>query len=247
VVPVDEFTTMQLAYVDRLKKAITPAVNAYAENMQSLATKHAGDDPAAAGDYTAEARRAAQLLEAPQDLFSSPAKGPRPNADGFRELRDVTFVASPHNTGDRFKVRQGEEEFFVRLLWVSCPPVTPNEGKPLKEYAAYFGISAEDALAIGQRAQEFTARFLAGKPLVLLTRGTKDDDDSLLVGVRPGKVGDFAGVLVDNGLAMIKPATGKKGPAREHEESILRNLAEREKAAKTRAIPPGAWARRNDQ
>jgi hypothetical protein len=247
VVPVDEFTTMQLAYVDRLKKAITPPVNAYAENMQALAAKHSGDDPAAAGDYTAEARRAAQLLEAPQDLFSSPAKGPRPNADGFRELRDVTFVASPHNTGDRFKVRQGEEEFFVRLLWVSCPPVTPNEGKQLKEHAAYFGISAEDALAIGQRAQEFTARFLAGKPLVLLTRGTKDDDDSLLVGVRPGKVGDFAGVLVDNGLAMIKPATGKKGPAREHEESILRNLAEREKAAKTRAIPPGAWARRNDQ
>jgi hypothetical protein len=37
------------------------------------------------------------------------------------------------------------------------------------------------------------------------------------------------------------------GPAREHEESILRNLAEREKAAKPRAIPPGAWAMRNEQ
>jgi hypothetical protein len=249
VVPVDEFTTMQLAYVDRLKKAITPVVNAYAETMQALAAKRAGDDPALAGDLTAEALRAAQLLEAPQDISSGPAKGPRqsPNADGFRELRNVTYVASPDNTGDRFKVRQGEEEFFVRLLWVSCPPVNPKEEKQLMEHAGYFGISIEDALAVGQRAQEFTARFLAGKPLALLTRGQKDAEDSLLVGVRPGKVGDFAGVLVDNGLAMIRPAAAKKGPAREHEESILRNLAEREKTAKTRAIPPGAWARRNEQ
>jgi hypothetical protein len=249
VVPVDDFTMMQLAYVDRLKKAIAPVVNAYAENMQALAAKRAGDDPAVAGDYTAEAHRAAQFLEVPQDLFSGPAKGPRqsPNAEGFRELRDVTYVASPNNTGDRFKVRQGEEEFFVRLLWVNCPPVNPKEEKQLKEHSGYFGISTEDALAIGQRAQEFTAGFLAGKSLTLLTRGKKDEEDSLLVGVRPGKVGDYAGVLVDNGLAMIMPATGKMGPAREHEESILRNLAEREKAAKTRAIPPGAWAMRNEQ
>jgi endonuclease YncB( thermonuclease family) len=248
VVPVDEFTTMQLAYVARLKQAITPVINAYGETMKAQAAKYAGD-PVVAGEYIAEAGRAAQLLESPQEIFSSPAKGPRqsPNADGFRELRDVTYVANPNNTGDRFKVRQGEEEFFVRLLWVSCPPVNAKEEKRLKEQAGYFGISAEDALAVGQQAQEFTARFLAGKPLTLLTRGAKDDEDSLLVGVRPGKVGDFAGVLVDNGLALIKPAALKKGPAREHEESILRNLAEREKAAKMGAVPRGAWARSVEQ
>jgi endonuclease YncB( thermonuclease family) len=248
--PVDPFITLQLAHVERLREAIKPVVSAFSEKMSALASEHATNDPEAANDYAAEARRAAQLLENPRAIIiSAPGKGPRqgPSPEGFREMQDVTYVPSPRNTADRFKVRQGPDEFFVRLSWVSCPPTDAKEEKLLSEHAAYFGISAEDVLAVGQKAQDFTAKFLAGKPLTLLTRGTKDGEDNLLVSVRPGGMGDFAGVLVDHGLAMIQPPAGKKGPARLHDESVARNLAEREKSAKSRPIPPGAWARTVDE
>jgi endonuclease YncB( thermonuclease family) len=140
-------------------------------------------------------------------------------------------------------VRQGEEETFVRLLWVSCPPPDAKNDKQTKDHAAYFGISEEDALAVGREAQAFSEKYLSGKPLTLITRGSQDEEGHVLVAVRSGRLGELSGALVDHGLAMIHPPGAKKGPARQHEEAVLRNLAEREGAAKARPIPPGAWAR----
>jgi hypothetical protein len=242
--PKDELTTLQQLHADNLRRAMTPVVQGYAEKMKSLAAKTASSDPDASSEYTAEGQRAIQFLDDPiAAVFGG--KGPRTGggAEGFRELRDAAYVQNAQNTGDCFRVKQGGEEFFVRLLWVYCAPTDEKEEKHLKECAEYFGITRDDALVVGREAQEFTSGYLSGKTLTLLTRGTKDDQGNLLVAVRPGKYGDFAGVLVDNGLVMIKQASAKKGPAREHEEAVLRNLVDREAAAKARKVPPGAWAR----
>jgi endonuclease YncB( thermonuclease family) len=245
--PADEFATLQQAHVERLRQAITPVVNSYAATVKALAAKVAGD-PEAAGDCNAEAQRAEQLLVDPQAFLAGSAKGRRPPAglEGFRESRGVTYLPDAQNSGDRFKVKQGDEEFFVRLLAVACPPVDSKDTKLLKRFADYFGISVEDAQNIGQQAREFTAGYLSGKALAILTRGMKDDGGNLLVTVQPEGVGDFAGVLVDNGLAMIKAPAGRKGPARLHEESVLQDLQARERAAKERRIPPGGWARKSE-
>lgn len=246
---VDEFAVLQLAYVDHLRQAVTPVLNAYADTVKTLAAKVA-NDPELAGDYNAEVKRVAQLVEDPLSILAGRARGPAQqgmNANGFRELRGATFVAAARNSGDCFKVKQGSEEFLVRLLWVACPPSDQADKKRLKECADYFGISEEDALAVGQQAQNFTAGFLAGKNLTLLTRDKKDEGENLLVSVQPEGVGDFAAVLVDHGLAMIKPADAPKGPARAHHESVLSELRDREKAARARKVPVGAWARKSEQ
>lgn len=245
--PADEFTTLQQAHVEHLRQVITPVVNSYAGTLKDLAARAAGD-PEAAGDYNAEAQRVEHLLEDPRSFLAGSAKRVRPagGGEGFRETRGVTYVPNEQNSGDCFKVKQGDEEFFVRLLWVACPPVNSKDTKLFKRFADYFGISVEDARSIGQQARDFTGHYLSGKTLALLTRGMKDDGGNLLVVLHPEGVGDFAGVLVDNGLAMIQPPTGRKGPARLHEEAVLQDLQARENAAKVRRIPPGGWARKSE-
>lgn len=248
--PVDEFTQLQQAHLDRMKQAVMPVVMAYTGTLTALAEKAtAAGDAEAAEDFTSEARRAASVVEDPQSILAGPAKGPKPgtNADGLRELRGATYVAGDKNTGDRFLVSLNGEQFFVRLLWVNCPPPTADDPRALKQCADYFGISQDDALAVGRQASAFTESFLAGKSLTLFTRGPKDAPDGVLAAIRPEGVGDFAGVLVDNGLAMIHSPAVKKSPARQHEDSILNGLKERETAAKSRTIPPGAWALGNGE
>lgn len=139
-------------------------------------------------------------------------------------------------------VSHGGQEFLVRLLWVTCPPTLPDEAAELQSQAAYFKITPEDAMVVGRRAQKFTAEFLKDKPLSLFTRGVKDDQGALLVEVRPEGVGNFAGVLVDNGLASITAPPSRARAGRRHDDVIVQALKERETAARARAIPPGAWA-----
>lgn len=242
----DSLADLEKNYVHKLRDVMSPVVTAYAERMQALSEKHALTDPDAARDYTAEAERARQILENPLGLIAGPPKTQRPGGgmEGFRELHDAEYLSDPGNSGARFKVKQGDKTYFVRLLWASCPPADQADDKQLKPYADYFGISIEDARTIGRQAQEFTKEYLSGKPLTLLTRGRIDEGGSLEVIVRPRGVGDFAGVLVDHGLAMINDPSGKKGPVGARENTLLKNLHDREAAAKARIVPTGAWARR---
>jgi endonuclease YncB( thermonuclease family) len=242
----EELGKLQATYLDRLRQVVTPVVTSYAESLKSFAAKAETQDPAIAAQYQAEARRAAQIIDDPPSVLGSLTKSAKQSAnlDGFHAIRDATFVPTEraNSTGDRFKVKVGNEEFFVRLLWVTCPPPGPKE-KLLAESAQYFGINTEDAQEIGKQAQNFTAKFLEGKPLGLLTRDEKDAEGNLLVSLRLDGVGDFAGVLVANGLAMVKDPGTRNGLAERHDNPVLHDLKEREKAAKARRIPPGAWAR----
>jgi endonuclease YncB( thermonuclease family) len=165
-------------------------------------------------------------------------------ADGMHEMRDALYVAAPENTGDRFMVACNGETFPVRLLWVTCPAPGPKTPGPASLSATdYFGISDEDATAVSIMARDFTAEYLKDKPLRLVTRGLKDAEGALLASVQPEGLGDFAGALVDNGLAMIQKPTGSPRAQKLHQEAATTVLLNREAAARKRHIPPGAWSR----
>lgn len=248
---VDEFAELEKAHVDRMKQLVTPVVTAYTATLTSLAEKAlAAGDEEAADDFSDEAKRAAATANTdPRTILSGSAKGARPGnpVEGMRELRGATYVEDDQNSGDRFLVSHNGEQFFVRLLWVNCPPRDAEDAKLLKQASDYFGITPEDAVAIGRQAKTFTKDFLQGRSLTLYTRGPKDAPYGVFAAVRPDGVGDFAGVLVDNGLAFVHAPVTKKTPARQNEDSILSALKERETAARKRSIVPGAWALRNEE
>ena len=134
------------------------------------------------------------------------------------------------------------KEVLVRLLWVNCPPITRDNPTALKRDAEYFGITEDDALAIGKEAADFTNAYLSDKPLRILSRGGKDKDGALLAIVVAPNIGDIASILVDNGLAAVAKPTAKGTDLRRREEQNLQALKDRETAARSRPIPPGAWA-----
>lgn len=248
---VDEFAELEKAHVERMKGLITPVVTAYTTSLTSLAEKAmAAGDEDAADDFSDEAKRAATTANVdPRTILSGSAKGSKPGnpVEGMRELKGATYVEDDQNSGDRFLVSHNGEQFFVRLLWVNCPPRDAEDTKLLKQSTDYFGITPEDAVAIAKQAKTFTKDFLEGKSLTLYTRGPRDAPYGVFAAVRPEGVGDFAGVLVDNGLAFVHAPLAKKTPARQNEDSILSALKEREAAARKRTIVPGAWALRNEE
>ncbi|HSI62044.1 MAG TPA: hypothetical protein VLE43_02965 [Candidatus Saccharimonadia bacterium] len=241
---VDELTKLRQDHIERLRQKLAPISLDYTGKLSSLSAGLAGNTDAVE-ELQTEVRRVERLGDNPRTLLqlrdrSRPAAA---LADGLHEIRDARYLPAPDNTGDKFMVTCNGETFPVRLLWVSCPLPAPSSGAETLSTTGYFGITAEDSVAIGVMARDFTAEYLKDKPLRLLTRGFKDPQGVLLVTVNPEEMGDFAGVLVDNGLAMVQQPTGKTRAARLAEESSLTALRDREAAARARHIPPGAWSR----
>ncbi|RBP46302.1 hypothetical protein DES53_102690 [Roseimicrobium gellanilyticum] len=247
---VDELTKLKQDHLERLRQKLMPISVDYTGKLSSLATTLARNAEAVE-DLQNEVKRVERLGDNPRSLLQLRDRN-RPVAtaalaDGMHEMRDAIYVAAPENTGDRFMVACNGETFPVRLMWVSCPlpgPVTP--GASGQDPAKYFGLNDEDITAIGIMARDFTAEYLKEKPLRLVTRGLKDPDGALLVSVQTEALGDFAGALVDNGLAMVHQPVARARAAKLHEDAALTVLREREAAAKSRHIPPGAWSRASD-
>ncbi len=162
--------------------------------------------------------------------------------EGLEEIHDATFVDAPTNTGDRFLISANDQQIPVHLLWVSCPSPLADDAASLKYHSQYFGISDEDTVALGRQAQEFTASYLKDKPLRVFTRWQKDKNGAVLASVLPSELGDFAGILVDNGLAAINPPLAKPAIRRRTDETATGVLKEREATAKAKPLPPGAWS-----
>ena len=244
---VDAFTALQKAHHERMRQTLSPIVTDYSGKLTTLAAALTGDADAA-DELRNEVRRVERQADNPQALLAIREKNRPASAlpDGVHEMADARFVAAPSNTGDKFMVTCNGEQFPVRLLWVACAPPGSEPLAEVQAFAQYFSLSTEDTVILGHQARDFTAEYLKEKPLRLLTRGVKDAQGALLVSVNPEGMGDYAGVLVDNGLAMISKPVAKTKAARIHEDAALGALLGREAAARARIIPPGAWARSED-
>ncbi len=71
--------------------------------------------------------------------------------------------------GDSFRLRHSRGEVVLRLYFVDAPETDAGYGTRVGEQAAYFKTSDAAVLRGGERAKEFTARFLA-KPFRVITR-----------------------------------------------------------------------------
>jgi len=160
---------------------------------------------------------------------------------GFEDIMDARLADEEPLSGERFKVVYEGRTLLVRLLWIDCAPVEEADETGVKRFAKHFNIEAEDVIAVGRTAREFTASYLRDKPLRLLIRPDRDKDGTLAALLFLPNVGLYQNVLVNHGLAAVVP------PAREKqhnamERAFLATLSAIENAAKNRRPSPGAWA-----
>ena len=160
---------------------------------------------------------------------------------GFEDIMDAHLADEEPISGERFKVVYEGRTLLVRLLWIDCAPVEEADETGVNRFAKHFNIEAEDVIAVGRTAREFTASYLRDKPLRLLIRPDRDKDGTMAALLFLPNVGLYQNVLVNHGLAAVVP------PAREKqhnamERAFLATLSAIESAARNRRPSPGAWA-----
>lgn len=232
----NEWQTFQKTMSQRLADARKPVVESYVASLRALLPQGSENEELAAR-IDSEQRRAQRLIDDTQ------VHTPGMKLDSFEELENVAFVPDAANSGDRFKVEQsgpaGKRQFMVRLAWVACPPLDITDKKRLKTAMDRFGVEVAEAVDLGRAAQEFTALYLEGRPLHLLVRQSKRQEDEVGALVFVRDVGLFQSVLLDRGLAVVDapPASTRGGT----EQSLLKGMSDREEAARKQKDPPGGW------
>jgi endonuclease YncB( thermonuclease family) len=93
-----------------------------------------------------------------------------PPAQPFQRLDGCVYKSQRWNDGDSFHViLPDQKELIFRLYFVDTPEEERVYADRITEQAAYFKISADAALEVGNEASEFTKRALA-KPFTTYTR-----------------------------------------------------------------------------
>lgn len=142
--------------------------------------------------------------------------------------------------GDSFRVRlpDGRLETF-RLYFVDTTE-SRARGKRSDEQAAYFGITREQAIALGNDAKQFTAESLA-RPFTIQTRWRAVFGPSRYYAfVYTAEGQDLAELLIRRGLARIY-GTRTLAPDGRDSRAYLLRLSEREQQAKAELL--GGWRR----
>ena len=228
-----ELDQLRKTHAQQLSEARKPLVESYVTSLGALQVPAADADDLSS-IVESEGRRARKLIEG---LASKGGGGM--GLDNFEEVSGAKFVPDPTNSGDRFKVEHEGRQFFVRLAWVTCPPVDPSDSRALRHVMSKFGCDANEAASLAIAAKEFTALYLEGHPLQLLLRQSKKHEDTIIALVFLEDIGLFQGVLIDHGLGVVEvPPGGNRGGL---EAGFLGSLQDREKAAQAQKPAPGGW------
>lgn len=136
-------------------------------------------------------------------IAAAEVRGQTRPAKPFERFDGCVVEADEWTDGDSFRVRlpDGRLETF-RLYFVDTTE-SRARGARSDEQAAYFGLTREGAIALGQKAKAFTARALE-KPFTIHTRWRAVFGPSryyAIVHTADGE--DLAELLVRNGLARI--------------------------------------------
>jgi competence protein ComEA len=160
-------------------------------------------------------------------------------------LEDCRLLTNAPLDGDSFHVEHQGREYVFRLYFVDAPetevsPNDDNQKKRVEDQAAYFGISQDDVLRVGQLARTWT-RARLDKPFTIITRyqnarGMGSLARYYAIVLTEGQ--NLAFALVSQGLARIHGprANWPDGPRSTMFVSQLKN-AELEAREKRR----GAW------
>ncbi len=163
----------------------------------------------------------------------------------YQVLTNCRLEDDPGNDGDVFNIVHPQGTHRFSLYWVSTVKVNGGSPESAREFADHFGIQTEDRLrSAGGDAAEFTTNLLRNRPFRIATKWEKDPTGNFLafVYLDDGSTGlqNLALLLVQNGLAMIKPCS-RELPEEKLSAGDFHNLltmAEDE----ARRTPAGAWA-----
>lgn len=154
----------------------------------------------------------------------------------WQTLTDYVIIEIKSNDGDSFHVRWNGTEFIFRIYFADCPEADARFPDRVAAQAVYFGITPEQAIAVGKEATMFTRRFLE-QPFSVKTRWQNALGSSRLhrnYGFVQVHGRGLAELLVSNGLARIH-GVGVSGLTASEVER-LRTLEAQAKAKKR-----GAW------
>ena len=157
-------------------------------------------------------------------------------AKPWQTLENCQMVESGANDGDSFRIHWNGGELTVRLYFADTPESDWRFRDRTRAQAAYFGITEEQAVEIGQRAKAFTREYLKnGFEVRTRWQGVFGNARATRkYGIVSAEGNDLAEALVANGLARIH-GMGIGGKTWE-EVARLRALETQAKSARR-----GAW------
>lgn len=159
----------------------------------------------------------------------------------YQVIRNCTHASDRGNDGDSFRVLlpDGRREIF-RLYFVDAPESDfktyrngENNHDRIRDQAAYFGISAEEAVALGKDGKRFVLDLLGKEPFTLYTEWDSPFRDqryhAFVEVTQAGKPRWLHELLVQKGLARLKtkpadlPDGSKADSHRRHLETLQAN------------------------
>lgn len=127
--------------------------------------------PGKTGTWLASCAFALALAHAAAGLAADGATHKKkPQEKKWQTLENCRYVERDGNDGDSFGVQCGRNKFIVRLYFVDSPETRADyEGDRVREQMKYFGVTFEDTLGAGHRANQLAHNVLGG-PFVVQTK-----------------------------------------------------------------------------
>ena len=155
-------------------------------------------------------------------------------------LQGGHYLIKRPNDGDSFHVSVEGHEYIFRLYFVDAPETSAEFRDRVEEQAAYFGITVDQVLQVGELAKQFTREKLTDSFLVRTCwedAGGRSRMQRFYAFVQT-RTGDLGEQLVENGLARAHPATAKP-EGLTSAASEWKNLIKLEHKAKREKV--GGW------
>lgn len=128
-------------------------------------------------------------------------------------LHDCRYLSKRFNDGDSFHVSVSGTEYIFRLYFVDAPETDTEFRDRIEDQAKYFGITTDQAVALGELAKQFTREKL-GQPFIVRTCREDAVGRSKLkrfYAFVQTSDGDLGEQLVENGLARVHGLSGQVG------------------------------------
>jgi endonuclease YncB( thermonuclease family) len=161
-----------------------------------------------------------------------------PSARPFERLNGCRVEPDKFTDGDSFRVRLPDGRLATFRLYYVDTTESRSRGKRSDEQAAYFGITHQQAVALGEEAKAFTARALE-RPFTIYTRWRAVFGPSRYYAILLTADGhDLNELLVNAGLARIY---GTRTPLPDGRDSRTYLARLRELESEAKAARRGGW------
>src|SRR4029077_5348352 len=144
-------------------------------------------------------------------ILAGVATAPCLAATPWVTLQGGHYLIKRPNDGDSFHVSVEGHEYIFRLYFVDAPETSAEFRDRVEEQAAYFGVTVDQVLQVGELAKQFIREKLTDSFLVRTCwedAGGRSRMQRFYAFVQT-RTGDLGEQLVENGLARAHPATAK--------------------------------------